>query len=126
MDVKEFVSETITQIIDGVEDAQKRVKGTTKSDAIVNPRLGNALFADPTVVAFDIVVTTTENKELHGKGSGKGSIAVFSAKAEAEVSNSNTSENMSRVNFDVKVSLPSVSSEQYGDDLSSFDDMPVA
>lgn len=71
MDVKQFVTETLTQILDGIEDAQKakpfRVAhsvrvGTEVPEGMIRGTPQNPLF----LVDFDIAVTTTEEKDQKG------------------------------------------------------------
>lgn len=115
MDLKEFVSETLTQITEGVKGAQEAVKDTGGK---INPELfGNesALASQgvvqtgtgctTTMVEFDVALTVTE-------GSGaKAGIGVFSGAVNLGAGGKLKSENMSvsRVCFKVPVSFPELS-----------------
>ena len=113
MQIQDFVTGTLKQIIDGVHAAQNYANTKDDSNAVVNPVLNSQLFCDPTEVSFDLAVTTTESNEVSGRGEGGGTIKILSAKAGAEVSNSSEKENISRVKFSVKVSLPSTPKTQF-------------
>jgi len=111
MDLREFVSETLTQIVEGVKNAQNKAK---ESGATVNPRLmisvelaakqgflstehGHAQF-----VQFDVALTVTE-----GTGT-KGGIGVFAGAINLGSSGQSHDESssVSRVKFCVPLSLP--------------------
>ena len=110
MELKTFVAETISQIVEGVAEAQERCKGR---GALVNPRVaGNYVQRDELwagdgsapaqFVEFDVALTATE-----GTGT-KGGIGVIvgaftlgsSGQSQAERSAS------SRVKFSVPLVLP--------------------
>jgi len=111
MDLREFVSETLTQIVEGVKNAQSNA---TESGATVNPRLSTSheqagkqgfLFtgdAYAQIVQFDVALTVTE-----GTGS-KGGIGVFAGAINLGSSgqSQNESSSVSRVKFSVPLSLP--------------------
>jgi len=66
MDIKTFVSESLTQIIQGVEEAQSKHKSS-----VINPSFGSDTPEDKTVIKFDIAVTLESGTET------KGGIVVF-------------------------------------------------
>lgn len=111
MDLGEFVSQTLIQIVDGVKNAQDKV---AESGATVNPHLttsqeqaGRQGFlwtggAYAQIVQFDVALTVTE-----GKGT-KGGIGVFAGAINLGSSGQSQNENssVSRVKFSVPLALP--------------------
>ena len=111
MELKDFVAQTLTQIIAGVKDSQVTAKGL---GAEVNPRL-NTSYTEAgkqgflsigngyaPVVQFDVALTVTE-----GTGT-KGGIGVFAGVVNLGSSGQSTSESssVSRVKFSVPLVLP--------------------
>jgi hypothetical protein len=94
MDVKEFISDTLKQIIDGVKDAQAYATG---KDAVVVPYYGNRQNID-----FDIAVTVVEGKETGGKAG----ISVWSIGAGVSGKSESSSSTASRIKFEIPVELP--------------------
>jgi hypothetical protein len=108
MKLSEFVEQTLTQILEGVEAAQKRA-----------PDLGGSVNPIPSIappgqqatestrqrihtVSFDVALTTTD---VSGKGGGIGvAVGVFGVGGKAQASESSTS--ASRVQFEVPIALP--------------------
>lgn len=90
MELKEFISETIKQITDGVLDGSDYIKERSKS--------GEGIRHQYTKIEFDIAVTSNdENKDNLG---GKVSVVkVFSAGASTSKSASTSSHN--RIKFEV-------------------------
>ncbi len=115
MDLKEFVAESLRQIMDGVAEA--RTHGL-KIGAEVNPfgDIGSYTRLPEGVlfrrkddkeqyaqnVSFDVAVTATE--ESHTKGGATLAVAVFSAGGAKQSDQTNSS--ISRVQFTVPVFLP--------------------
>lgn len=106
MELREFVAETLKQIVEGVKDAQAAVK--TKGGQI-NPRLSSGSQKLRTIssesvqmVEFDVALTIVE-----GKGT-KGGIGVFVGPlgigSQGQSSSENTS--VSRIKFQVPITLP--------------------
>jgi len=113
MNLKEFVAETLVQLVDGVIEAQARTKD---QKAMINPRL----LADSTtgkiglfhtnsgtgvpaqMITFDVALTATE-----GTGT-KGGIAVIAGilTLGSTGQSKEESSSVSRVKFSVPVSLP--------------------
>lgn len=116
MDLRTFVSEAITQIVEGVSDAGTRVREAS-SNARVNPvdtvEHARKDRADPQDIEFDVAVTVTDqqtqgsNEKIGGKA---GFLSVVSLQASAEIAGAregvSRSETVSRVRFSVKVALP--------------------
>lgn len=111
MDLRDFVSETLLQIADGVKQAQAKA---TEIGARVNPKLtGGAVHAaqhgflaasgaPAQIVQFDVALTVKE-------GSGtKGGIGIFAGAVTLGSSGQSNTENssVSRVKFSVPLSFP--------------------
>jgi hypothetical protein len=117
MDLKTFVAETLTQIVEGVQEAQRRI-ADGGSGAAVNP---NTISSDsqethgpPTPVEFDVaVVAREESTSNKGEkaGASVGVISVFTARAAGEVDNrdieAQRNETTSRIKFSVRLAQPS-------------------
>ena len=94
MDIKEFVSQTLKQIIDGVVDAQDQ---TRKTSAVVVP------YGDcQKKVDFDVAVTVVEGKETGGKAG----ISVWSIGAGVTGKTESSSSTVSRIKFEIPINLP--------------------
>jgi hypothetical protein len=114
MDLKQFVSGTITQIAEGIRDAQSKTEGT---GAWVNPAgsvvTGNAVKDLKYVetfdtraylqeVKFDVALTVSDTQ---GAGAG-GGLQVFGVKIGADTSVSYQNAAVSRVQFSIQVVWP--------------------
>ena len=113
MDLKTFVEETLCQIAEGIQGAQKRLEGT---GAIINPYYldkgtGKERLAKPVdgfeqihmqTVSFDIALTASKT----GKGGGGFEVSVFSANLNAGAHKESSDSSVSRVRFEVVVDLP--------------------
>lgn len=99
MELKEFISKTLKQIVDGVIDAQDYVKNG-KSNAVISPR--NSFSTTP-FIDFDIAVTSDESESTTA-GAGITVVSIFKAKGEMETGN--REQNISRVRFKVPIRLP--------------------
>ncbi len=112
MELKEFVTSVLTEIIDGVSEAQR---DTEAKEGEINPLLATSQGALQSQgykvsrwgqlvqsVTFDVAVTAEE-----GKGN-KGSVGVFLGSVglgtQREATTSNAS--VSRIQFEVPISLP--------------------
>ena len=110
IELRDFVSETIKQVIDGVVSSQEYAK---QKDAVVNPKLGyniqnQTLMTDRATqqpvqsISFDVAVTAGESTKTQG------GIAVFTgiiglgSKGQSERSN----EIVNRIQFSVPIALP--------------------
>ncbi len=107
MDVKDFISESLRQIIDGVKDAQKHAE---KNGAYVSPDVSRYV-DDPAYtksqnIEFDIAVTSQESSEKGGKGGLKIPIPFVDVEAGAEAKSGRTNGSISRIKFEVAVKLP--------------------
>ena len=99
LQLRDFVAETIKQIIDGVVTAQEHATG---KKAIVNPLGNHYRNPDPQLISFDVAVTAARGSKTQG------GIAVFAgafglgSKGESEASN----ETLNRIQFSIPVRLP--------------------
>ncbi len=109
MELKEFVTQTLTQIIEGIKDAQEQTKD---SGALINPKTygDTGLIVEGTKseirnvqsVKMNVALTVTENS---GNKSGIGVVAsVFKAGVSKEDSDTNTT--TSHIEFNIPVSFP--------------------
>jgi hypothetical protein len=94
MDLKDFVSETLKQIIDGVKDAQQTAN--TKGAVIVPYSQGAEK------IEFDVAVTAVEGTET----AGKAGISVWSIGAGVSGKSESSTSTVSRIRFSVAVELP--------------------
>ena len=110
MNLKEFVSETLVQLVDGVIEAQARTKD---KKAIINPRLiANSTTgkigvfdtsgAPAQMIQFDVALTAMEGTGTKG---GIGVVAGLFTIGSTGQSQAESS-TVSRVKFSVPVSLP--------------------
>lgn len=103
MDVKDFVTETLKQIIEGVREAQVHA---AQNDAYVAREKG--YYGDPTGetkeqdIAFDIAVTIQKSRDKEGAGGLK--IPFIEAGGGINVTDANSS--VSRIRFTVPIMLP--------------------
>ncbi|MGB2254099.1 MAG: hypothetical protein ACPH56_03660 [Spongiibacter marinus] len=113
MELKEFISEALTQIVEGIEDSQSKV---SESNAEISPTYSNRqqemleknkiLFSSKGGVIqhvdFDVAVTASEGK---GTKAGVGVIAgAFNLGASGSSDQSN--QTASRIKFSVPITLP--------------------
>jgi hypothetical protein len=97
LQLRDFVAETIKQVIDGVAAAQQYA---TNKRAVVNPRLQGAHRTQP--ISFDVAFTAAKGAKTQG------GVAVFAgafglgSKGQSEKSN----EMVNRIQFSVHVRLP--------------------
>lgn len=135
MDLQEFVSESLTQIIKGIQKAQKDCKSTS---AKINPKLRHTVVehekekhgswrADPehvkgtgvlldehgqytvSIVEFDIALTADRGTKTVREGSGlKLAVAGFEVGAEGRrgTERNESNSNVSRVIFKIPVKFP--------------------
>lgn len=114
MELKDFIKETLIQIAQGIEEAQKELAET---DCIINPRdikedgFANVIIKNKrhTVqcVDFNIALTSTsESADKAGIGVMLGSFGIGGNKTSSDGSTSNTS-----ISFSVPVVFPSIDNE---------------
>ncbi len=100
MQLKEFISQTLAEIVEGVKDAQAKTLDSENRGTYVNPfdKVTNV----PRSIDFDVAVTATEGT------STKGGIGVFmgavglGSQGQSEAHNTS----LNRIRFSVSVLLP--------------------
>ena len=128
MDLRTFISETLTQIAGGVADAQQTFRNEGQS-ARINPthaeRGKGQTWGAPSPVEFDVALTvgTQADASSSEKAGGKaGFLSVVSLQVSAEVGGSQSSaqrqEQVSRIRFSVNLAQPA-DVEEYT--MPSFD-----
>jgi hypothetical protein len=106
MDVKEFLSETMRQVVDGILDAQEQTKN---KGAVVVPRGGSEK-----TVRFDIAVSVTEGAQA----SGIGSLQVYGDGSDAGGKSESSNIIVHRVQFEVPVEYPNgEESHEFGEEF---------
>ncbi len=108
MDLKTFIAESLTQIAEGIEEAQKSDSGAIFSPRIDytdkgRPRLaGGMVTYAPQMIEFDVAVTVTESDGE--KGGGKIGVSFLNIGGEMTTSSENSS--TSRIRFEIPVVWP--------------------
>jgi len=111
MELQEFITESITQIIKGTKDAQEKLKDlgviispqlsfTTflnKRDDLSNSQSGNAI-----IIEFDIALSTSKSNEK----TGKAGLVVASVGIGGHFKKSNTNNTISKIKFPIPITLP--------------------
>lgn len=115
MDLKEFVAQTLVQIVAGVDDATRRI-AEMGTNARVNPRTirqPDDAEARQTQVEFDVAVTVVEQEDATSHdtiGAAAGFLSVVSAKITGESGNQTIerqrNETVSRVRFAISIAQP--------------------
>lgn len=107
MELKDFVAETIVQICEGIQEAQKRTAGT---DAVIAaPVQGNGLWTAKgerqyaQTVHFEVLL---EEKKTRGAG-GKVTVGISVLKGGLNAEGEKNSHTAQRVSFDIPVVWPS-------------------
>jgi len=111
VELRDFVSETLTQIIDGLDDAKKRIDN---EQVIISPRISNTFGfkgvtgivpsaddAPAIMINFDVSLSTTEGSDTKG---GIGVVTGIVALGSSGQSSSETA-SLSRVQFGIPVIL---------------------
>jgi len=103
VELKEFIKATLTEIMDGVLDAQSgwTASGKKGGIAVVADQIRKSDFQD---VSFDVAVTA-ENKTNEKAGGG---IKVWGVGLSGEISGVKGSSSVSRIQFKVPVIMPAV------------------
>jgi hypothetical protein len=99
LQLRDFVAETIKQVIDGVVTAQEYATG---KQATVNPRTQR--FSEPPIqsISFDVAVTATKGAKTQGGVAVFAGAFGFGSKGQSEKSN----ETVNRIRFSVPLALP--------------------
>ena len=98
MELKDFIEETLKQIISGVRSAQENA---IELGAKINPRGGSVV--EMRNVHFDVAVGTSKETETKG---GIGVVVVPGGSAGSQDQSDVASSSMSRIKFSVPVKLP--------------------
>ncbi|MFA5838077.1 MAG: hypothetical protein WC837_14125 [Bellilinea sp.] len=102
MELKEFIAETLIQIIDGVSTAQIHAQNNSSMVAPSGKINGFEFYWDKYLVEFDVAITTTDSTE------GKVGTGIFVAgftfggQAKGEISN----QTFSHIKFSIPIFLP--------------------
>jgi hypothetical protein len=111
MELKEFVTESLMQIVEGIADAQKRLKDSG-SEAIINTNMtatdvGHVVTGGRRrpveFVEFDVAVVANEGTEMKG---GMGLTVASLLKIEAGAKGNQSTGSESRIKFKVPMSYP--------------------
>lgn len=102
MELKEFISSTILQIIDGVKEAQDVHK------ALVNPYVGLG-YEDPKQVDFDVAVSVEE--KTNAEGGAK--INVLGSKLGGGASIEGVEKSITKVKFSVPLKYGCIGNEKF-------------
>jgi hypothetical protein len=109
MQLREFIKEVLSQIVDGVRDAQEQNGGAFVVPAgdgghkyAEHPRFAASARLKSTIVDFDVAITAEESDKAEGGAGVKVLSIQFGAKG--EVSSKDTT--VSRVQFAVPLLLP--------------------
>ena len=109
MELRDFVKEVLTQIVDGVRDAQQPnggafvvPTGDGNHKYAEHPRFASSARIKSTIVDFDVAITVEDSD----KAGAKAGVKVFSVQfgAEGEIASKNST--VSRVQFAVPLLLP--------------------
>lgn len=112
MELKDFVAETIVQICEGIQEANKR---TEEYGCVVCPQIATdsaaATYRDerrqPQIVNFNVAITVKDNKMDIAKG-GSFAIGPISANKGVEEGSTTETQEVNRVSFSLPVLFPSV------------------
>jgi hypothetical protein len=109
MELRDFVSESLRQIIDGVEAAQNHIRG---KGAYINPprtpglansntlaELPGDQYREVHLADFDVAVSVSEASEIEGTGSAR----IYVAKAAGAMKKGHEIESSARIKFPVPV-----------------------
>lgn len=102
MDLKRFISDTLYQIVAGVQHGEQRIR-QLDTNAVVNPTHGAGVAENnPESVAFDVAVTVSREQQ----GGGETAIRVLGLSLGGEGSINSGSEAVSRIRFKIPMTLP--------------------
>ena len=117
MELKDFVSATLLEILEGVKNAQGKAKNF---GAIISPELGpqaqGALQSKGVQISntlqviefveFDVSITTSENTEADNNLNAGIKIQIFNVGASANEKTSNNSQSQHKIKFKVPLVYP--------------------
>ncbi|MFN4771140.1 MAG: hypothetical protein ACK5N1_03895 [Gemmatimonas sp.] len=115
MDLREFISQGLQDVVGGILDAQKAVEAMS-SDAVVSPTtvtnakdilVAAGRYQAVTMVQFDIAVSASTSGSVEGGASGKIKIwPLGGADGNAKANASHERGHESRIAFEVPIALP--------------------
>lgn len=115
MDLRNFIAETLTQIIGGITDAQKNMmefqkdKESEYTAPYVNPNPSSDNHKKLSDVDFDVAVTVSEGKSVEGSGG----LSVMGVSLGGKGGSEQTNSSVSRIKFSIPVSYPYVYKKKY-------------
>lgn len=122
MDLKEFIKQTISGIVDATSELQASYE---RQGVIINPPVnsqGNNLYREDSMaytlrrietIEFDVAITV----ESETSGGGKAGLRIFAAEAGAEAKHARRGEEVSRVRF----SIPLVFAPSFAEKANRFE-----
>ena len=101
MELKEFITATIEQLVDAIEVSNERIN---QKGASVNPcyLTGDEPLNEPIMMNFDVALTARDDATIGGSGS----LRVMAFGIDGRASKSASSDKVSRVQFAIPVQLP--------------------
>jgi hypothetical protein len=99
MELQNFITETLKQIIEGVQGAQKYIT-TQNIEATIHPQKSREKIE---TVEFDVAVTSIESNQS-GVSGGIKVASIFAINGEG--GNLSSEQNISRIKFKVQIELP--------------------
>lgn len=122
MQLREFIKEVLTQIVDGVRDAQQPNGGAFVVPAgdgghsyAAHPRFAASARLKSTIVDFDVAITAEDTDKVEG-GAG---VKVFSVQFGTKGETSSKDTTVSRVQFAVPLLLPESKREWHKEEHDS-------
>lgn len=101
MELRDFIKNTLIDILGGIQDASDTINQNVTAKGAVNPLIEDNIF-NTQMVQFDIAVTASN--EL-SKGA-KGGIQVYALNLGAEGKTAQSESTVSRLQFSIPVALP--------------------
>jgi len=106
IDLKQFVSETIQQVIEGAKDAGLYLKDNLDYDKDGYVQIGDGNMQK---IEFDISVTTSETSKSEGKAGIMIKVVDFGIKG----SDNTESTSMNKIKFSVPVAFPQIANKKF-------------
>lgn len=106
IDLKQFVSETIQQVIEGAKDAGLYLKDGLDYDKDGYVQVGDGHMHK---IEFDISITTSESSKSEGKAGIMIKVVDFGIKG----SDNNESTSMNKIRFSVPVTFPEIANKKF-------------
>lgn len=106
IDLKQFVSETIQQVIEGAKDAGLYLKENLDYDKDGYFQIGDGRMEK---IEFDISVTTSESSKAEGKAGIMIKVVDFGVKGSENLE----STSMNKIKFSVPVAFPQIANKKF-------------